>query len=204
MPTNQLYLQSLVPSPIIPVSHLSEDAHDSPMATFKSRSDDTSRVLPHDPSSHDSIASDADLDVPQAAKLPMRQYISTWILVAFACVWVVFTIIVACNCTLDDPIAESLVLATPAQTVLVLSILSQFTIFLMGELVTTVFEALRWAFSSSQSGISVFSFLILGRATGLLGVFGRMCRMDLSKRSGTKALHRLWGAQRLLRNYTRR
>ena len=177
------------------VSHLPEYSRNSLMT---SDSVGFSQIRPQDLSSHDeNLRSDLNLNEPEIAKSPLHQYILTWVLVAFSCTWVIFTIIFAYNCTLDHPIFDSLVLATPARTILVLSILSQFTIFFVGELMTTAFEALRWAFACSQNGMSAFSFLILGRATGLLGVLGLLFRWDQIEHDGLKQNHRLWGSQRL-------
>jgi hypothetical protein len=177
------------------VSHLLEYSRNSLMA---SDSDDFSQIRAQDLSSHDeNLRSDLNLNEPEIAKSPLHQYIPTWVLVAFSCTWVIFTIIFAYNCTLDHPLVESLVLATPTRTILVLSILSQFTIFLVGELMTAAFEALRWALACSQNGLSAFSFFILGRATGLLGVLDLLFRRDRIEHDGLKQTHLLWGGQRL-------
>src|SRR2546423_757004 len=128
-----------------------------------------------------------------------RQYFLTWVLALFTLGWMIFTIYFAYNCSISNPLTPSLIFSKPERTILLLNILSQFTIFLLAELTLSVFEALRWAFASSPHGINVFSFVGLSRATSLLGILSLLIRNRI-RGPGEPILskdgHRLWGLQR--------
>ncbi|KAI9770897.1 MAG: hypothetical protein M1840_002601 [Geoglossum simile] len=78
---------------------------------------------------------------------------------------------------------------SPGKTITVVNVLSHGVAFLLLQLVSSVFEALRWALASSRSGIRVMSFLALGQATSTLGVLS-LCRK--------RGVHLIWCFQRLL------
>jgi hypothetical protein len=75
------------------------------------------------------------------------------------------------------------------QTILVLSIASTVSVFLLGELVLEVCDLLRWTLAARSSGVGFATFLGLGRATGLIGVL----RLFLSTQ---ETGHRKWCSQR--------
>jgi len=126
---------------------------------------------------------------------PTRNFIWTWILTIVSTVWVLFTVYFAYNCTLEKPLSTWLIFPGPDNTILTLNVLSHGTIFLLRELASSVFEAVRWAFASSKEGISAFSFLGMSRATSPLGVLNLMARSATS-RWFAKDGHRMWGLQR--------
>lgn len=99
-----------------------------------------------------------------------RQFFWTWLLAFFAACWITFTIYFAYNCTLEKPLSTTLIFSSPDNTLLALNILSHGTILFLKELTSAVFEAVRWAFASSNKGIPAYSFLSLGRATNLFGI----------------------------------
>lgn len=106
-----------------------------------------------------------------------------------------FTIFFAYNCSLEHPIAPALIFSQPSTSILVLNIASQLTIFCLSEMTIWVFEALRWAFASSLSGIPAYTFLALSRATSTVGVLYLMIGRP-NERGVRKDGHRLWGGQR--------
>ena len=63
-----------------------------------------------------------------------RQYFLTWVLALFTLGWMIFTIYFAYNCSINNPLAPSLIFWKPERPILLLNILSQFTIFLLAEL----------------------------------------------------------------------
>lgn len=121
-------------------------------------------------------------------------FLWTWVLIIVSVAWITFTIYFAYNCTLPNPPSPKLVLSNPSNTLLVLNILSHGAIQLLKELMSSAFEAVRWALASTSSGIPAYTFLGLSRATGPLGVsvllFWNTSIHD--RRSG----HRFWTSQR--------
>ena len=78
---------------------------------------------------------------------------------------------------------------------LVLNILSHGTILLLKEITSDVFEVVRWGLATSRNGIPTSSFLSLGRATSLFGVFNLFAGKEnesLVSRDG----NRIWSLQR--------
>ena len=127
-----------------------------------------------------------------------RQLFLPWMLVLLSASWIIFTFYFAYNCTVHDPPSPSLVFAKPEKTILLLSLLSQGTIFLLGELSAAVLEAVRWARCSSQSGITAFSFLVLSRGTGLAGVLRLLWKTNSGSSSVSMNCHLVWALQRLI------
>lgn len=134
----------------------------------------------------------ADGDKPRRSM--WSRFPSTWLLMAFATALLGFTIFFAWNSTLADPFVQSLLPASPTHTITALNILSHVTVFVLQVLVSNVFEALRWAFASSEQGISAFGFMSMSRATNLLGVLYLLPFNSGSTEFWTG--HRLWGLQR--------
>jgi hypothetical protein len=89
----------------------------------------------------------------------------------------------------NGPALSRLRSLSPGKTVWVISILSQSVAFLVSELLSIVFEALRWTLVSRDSGALLSTFLALSRATPLLGV-ASLCSINGS--------HRFWCSQRYL------
>jgi hypothetical protein len=129
---------------------------------------------------------------PQPLKGKFRQYQTVWLLGLVALTWSSFTMFFAFNISRIQPPVPSLVLPTPQLAILAVNIFSHITIFLLGELVISVFEACRWSLASSSLGISAFSFIIMSRATSNLGVLRLVSRL----KTGSGKSFRLWGMQR--------
>jgi hypothetical protein len=62
-------------------------------------------------------------------------------------------------------------LFAPSTTFLVVSILSQGVTFFMRQLFSNVFDTFRWGFAARSKGVALTSFVALGSATPLSGVF---------------------------------
>lgn len=75
----------------------------------------------------------------------------------------------------------------PSTTVFVINVLSQGVAFLIAQLFTAVFEALRWKFASRRIGVRMTTFLGLSGATSLLGVGRLLC---------ARGPHQFWCLQR--------
>jgi len=75
----------------------------------------------------------------------------------------------------------------PSITIFVINVLSQGVAFLMAHLFASIFENLRWTFTSQKTGVRMTTFLGLSRATSLLGVVRLLC---------VKGPHRFWCLQR--------
>src|SRR5579862_3399093 len=76
------------------------------------------------------------------------QFLTTWLLMAFTSAWLAFTIFFAWNSTLANPLMQRLLPSNPSHTITALNILSHVTVFLLQLLVSSVLEALRWAYAS--------------------------------------------------------
>lgn len=126
---------------------------------------------------------------------PFRQFWGTWLVSLIATAWVIFTICFAYNCTLVNPFSIRLLFSKPENTILMLNILSHGTIILLKDLTSSGFEAVRWAFASSEKGVSASNFIGLSRATNALGVLGLVLGTSGSYGLG-KDGYRLWGLQR--------
>lgn len=118
-----------------------------------------------------------------------RQYSSTWVMIVFTTIWVVLTILFGFNSTLDKPLSSRFILPDPTQTVTILNILSHIAVFLLQNVVSDVFEAMRWAGAGMRRGILSLSFIALSRATAPLGV------IYLVLFASGKG-HRFWGCLR--------
>jgi hypothetical protein len=125
---------------------------------------------------------------------PLRKQRYTLILATLTAGCMAFTIFFAYNSSLELPISSKLIFNRPEKSILVLNIASQITIFCLAELTICVLDAVRWAFASSVTGASAYTFLALSRATNVIGVICLLLRRDDQKigRDG----HRIWGGQR--------
>jgi len=127
---------------------------------------------------------------------PFRQYRFTLILALFSTISVSFTVFFAYNSSLEQPVSSKLIFAKPERSVFMLNLLTQITIFCLAEVTSTVFDAIRWVMACRDSGISALTFLVMSRATNVMGVlcliFGRGTKPRGIQRDG----HRLWGSQR--------
>jgi hypothetical protein len=68
------------------------------------------------------------------------------------------TLLYACGATWGNPALQGLYKNT-SYTVFLLWVLSQLSVFLVGLLISSAFERLRWALASSEKGILLTSFL---------------------------------------------
>jgi hypothetical protein len=107
--------------------------------------------------------------------------IGTFLLSAFATLYA-WSVLVSV-----DPALGPLRSLSPGKTVWVVNILSQAVAFSISELLTGVFEALRWTLASRESGVLITTFLALSRATPLLGVVSLW---------SVKGTHRYWCTQK--------
>src|SRR5271169_6443774 len=125
---------------------------------------------------------------------PMRKQRYTLILATLTAGCMAFTVFFAYNSSLEHPMSSKLIFNRPEKSILVLNIASQITIFCLAELTTCVLDAVRWAFASSVTGASAYTFLALSRATNVIGVVCLLLGKD-SQESGRDG-HRIWGGQR--------
>jgi hypothetical protein len=109
---------------------------------------------------------------------------------------ITFTSFFAVNGSLEKPLISKLVFEKPERSILVLNIASQISIFCLYEFTLSVFDAARWAFASSASGTSAYTFLVLSRATSIAGVLYLMCGKGPEPNQIRRDGHRLWGSQR--------
>lgn len=126
----------------------------------------------------------------------IRQQWLTIVLSYATAVCIALTIFYAYNGCLDRPIFSALIAKRPQQSILILNILSQATIFLLCELTTSIFEITRWAFACTTSGVPAYTFLALSRATNTLGVLSLLREGKESGKKWTYDDHRIWGTQR--------
>lgn len=131
-------------------------------------------------------------DYSAVLRSTFTQFWWAWATALLSGICAIFTIIFAYNCSLPNPISTMLLPSRSEDTLLILNILSHGSLQLLALLTSQAFEAARWAMASSKNGISASSFLVLSRATNLIGVF------DLVKGHGVLQLdrHQVWGLQR--------
>lgn len=138
---------------------------------------------------------------PVAPKSPARQHLFTLIVASLSLVCVFFTVFFAFNCSLDHPISQKLTFQKPERNITVLNILSHISMFVLAELTTSVFDMIRWALGSSDFGLSALTFILLSRATNVIGAFYLLLASvpGMSKFSGIadKGV-RVWGSQRYI------
>lgn len=135
--------------------------------------------------------------VGRTVQTPRRQYCALWLLSVLAATCLGVTIFFAFNCSLEYHLSQKLTFEKPERSITFLNIMSHISMFVLAELVSSVFEKIRWALASSQIGTSALTFLVLGRATNLLGVLNLL----LSRKLNVSAFWfgdgaRIWGGQR--------
>ena len=83
------------------------------------------------------------------------------------------------------------IFSSPQHTIALLTILSNISVFLMGELLSGSLDNLRWTLAGSPAGVGLATFLALGPGTGFVGLF----RLLISNREVRQAK---WCIQRHL------
>ena len=141
---------------------------------------------------------EVELKVVESKKLTarLRNRLATLVIAFFTVVFMTSTIFFAYNSYLEQPLVPSLVAKTPGRTILILNVMSQFTLFFLAELTRMAMDATRWALACSKRGTSGLTFLALSQATTFLGVlflsFGKAKLPGRVQRNE----HRIWGTQR--------
>ena len=131
----------------------------------------------------------------------VRQQWFTIILAYTTATCVLFTLFFAYNSCLDYPVWRGLIFARPERTVWMLNILSQVSIFLLAELTSSIFDITRWALASRDTGIPAYTFLVLSRATSIIGVVSLLLARTVSTPRYQFDGHRFWGIQRYVSRY---
>jgi ABC-type uncharacterized transport system permease subunit len=128
---------------------------------------------------------------------PWRQHRLQWGFIFLTTCWVLFTIIFAYDCTRTYPLTNVFFNPTPPQAILVLNVMAHVTVLGLQTITSATSEAVRWALASTVNGIPAFSFMILGRATGVVGVL-ELLRHKQEPRLGDRIVggHMFWGIQR--------
>jgi hypothetical protein len=132
----------------------------------------------------------------------LHSFRQKWGMLALTCLTtgcLAFTFFFACNISAENPVSTNLIFNQPNNSVLALNILSQISMFLLYELTTALLEAIRWTIACTESGSSAFTFLILSRATNIIGVFSLLASTGTTPGKIQKDGHRLWGIQRYIK-----
>jgi hypothetical protein len=132
---------------------------------------------------------------PTEFESPWGQNKLKWIIIVFTAFWIVFTIIFAYDCTRTYPLTNTFFNPTPSQTILVLNIMSHVTVLALITITSGTLESIRWALASTVEGIPAFAFMILSRATGVIGVIA-LLRRKQELRDRILGAHVFWGIQR--------
>lgn len=96
-----------------------------------------------------------------------QQYRTNFVLFLLAVISLTGTTLVACLSSSTQPTVK---FSNPKITVLALTIGSGASVFLLGQLISSAFDRLRWTLAASPDGIDLATFLGLSKATELLGV----------------------------------
>jgi hypothetical protein len=115
-----------------------------------------------------------------------RQHLPQHLLFILTALWLILTI---CLSFLSSSPNPPLIFTRPEWTVLVLTFLSNGSVFLLGELTVVTNEMLRWTMCARPSGVGIATFLGLSRATSNIGVLSLFF-------SNQNIQHRKWCFQR--------
>jgi len=132
----------------------------------------------------------------QVSHQALRQHLFSLLLAVFTVGLLLATILFAFNYSLLRPISPNLLFKNPVNSVLLLNVLSQVSMFCVAELAFCLLDVLRWALASRSSGTSAYTFLALSRATNLFGVLYLIFRKGPDTGRFHLDGHRLWGLQR--------
>jgi hypothetical protein len=130
---------------------------------------------------------------------PFRRHLFTLLLALLSAITLSATVFFAYNSSLENPFSARLIFEKPERSIFVLIALTQITIFFLYELTSTVFDTLRWVFACGDSGISAPTFLVMGRATSIIGVLFLILRKGAKPRRIQRDGHKLWGCQKYVR-----
>ena len=122
-------------------------------------------IVPGEPTEHLHTESTAP-----KLKSTFAQFRLTWLLIVGTACWIGFTVFYAYNAMLNDPLSKKLIFPKASRTILILNALSHITVLLLQLIASNVFDAVRWALAGINKGVSSFTFNVLSRATGPLGV----------------------------------
>lgn len=115
-----------------------------------------------------------------------KQFNTLLLLFSVTFIWVVSTITYTILSSASRPVG---IFSRPEQTIFALNLLANLSVFFLGELVGGALEVIRWTLASRSSGLGLATFIGLGRATSLFGVF----RLFVSDQ---QVGHRKWCGQR--------
>ena len=127
---------------------------------------------------------------------PFRRHRFTLLLALLSTISMLVTVLFAYNSSLERPFSEKFVFEKPERTIFMLNVLTQITIFCLAELTSTVFDTIRWVFACSNSGISAPTFLVMSRATNIIGILCLILGRGAKPRRIQPDGHKLWGCQR--------
>ena len=117
-----------------------------------------------------------------------KQFLPITLLLSTTFLWLVATTWLSIVSSSSRP---PTIFSRPEWTVLVLSLLSNGSLFLLGELTSGTCEILRWTIGLRSSGVGIATFLGLSRATSNFGVLSLLF-------SNQNVGHRRWCSQRYL------
>lgn len=120
---------------------------------------------------------------PHRASYPVTQLVWTWLLLLLTAAVFILTVYYAFNTTI--PTQHRLVGLSPANTILIIRVLSGVTGFLMIALVASCSERINWMLVARKKGSTMSDFLSLSAMTdhlGLLAVIFSTGRNLLSSR----------------------
>jgi hypothetical protein len=137
-----------------------------------------------------------------APKSPLRQHLFTLFQACLSFGLLFFTIFFAVNCSLDPPPWQKFTFQRPERSITCLNILSHASMFVLAALTSSVFDMVRWALASSDSGLAALTFTLLGRATNVMGVLYLLLFASVPWKSrlscDVKSGMRIWGSRRYI------
>ena len=105
---------------------------------------------------------------PYQPSHPVTQLVQTWLLLLLTAAIFILTVYYAFNTTI--PTKRRLAGLSPANTILIIRVLSGVTGFLMVALVTSCFDRISWMLVARKKGSRMSDFLALSAATDHLGL----------------------------------
>jgi hypothetical protein len=122
--------------------------------------------------------------------IPLRtkwqQYRLSFVLFLSTLMCVIGTIIYGFLTSSQQPIAA---VSNPKFTVLGLTIGTSVSVFLLGQLIGSITDSLRWTLAASSTGVDLATFLGIGTATGIFGMLALACSHNAQN-------YRIWCIQR--------
>ena len=126
----------------------------------------------------------------------IRNQLTTYVVALVTTLCIVLTVLFTYNSSLETPLITSLIAKSPGRTILILNVLSQLTLFALWGLTTLTMDVTKWVLATGTKGTSGLTFLVLSKATSMIGALLLSFRNGKYGGKCERNVHRIWGVQR--------